>query len=205
MSAAKSDLDVLVLGHSHACWLGALIESAVLLDDLERLGHTCTVRFMGRKGASVRTFREPATMTRISARVPDIVVTLLGGNDLDGKFPPPPEAMGSQLGRLGDELLALSVRQVCLCQIERRMKWRHFDFDTGAARVASANTALQSECEGRRGLFYWSHKYLWNSPAKVFRQDGVHLSDIGNFRLFRSIRGAIFRAVSRIFQQLTEA
>ena len=160
---------------------------------------------MGRRGGSVRTFREPATMTRISARVPDIVVTLLGGNDLDGKFPPPPEAVGLQLGRLGDELLALGVRQACLCQIERRKKWRHFDFDTGAARVASANTALQSACEGRRGLFYWSHKYLWNSSAKVFRQDGVHLSDIGNFRVFRSIRGAIFRPVSRIVQQLTEA
>ena len=99
MSAAKSDLDVLVLGHSHAYWLGAFVESAGLLDDLERLGHTCTVRFMGRKVASIRTFREPATMTRISGRVPDIVITLLGGNDLDGKFPPPPEAVGSQLGR----------------------------------------------------------------------------------------------------------
>ena len=205
MSAAKSDLVVLVLGHSRAYWLGAFRESAGLLDDLERLGHTCTVRFMGRRGASITNFREPATMTRISARDPDIVITLLGGNDLDGKFPPPPEAVGSQLGRLGDELLALGVRQVCLCLIERRKKWRHFDYDTGAARVASANTALQSACGGRRGLFDWSHKYLWNSPAKVFRQDGVHLSDIGNFRLFLSIRGAIFRAVSRIVQQLTDA
>ena len=47
MSAAKSDLDVLVLGHSHAYWLSAFIESSGLLDDLERQGHTCTVRFMG--------------------------------------------------------------------------------------------------------------------------------------------------------------
>ena len=151
---------MLVLGHSHAYWLGAFIEYAGLLDDLERLGHTCTVRVMGRRGASIKTFRETATMTRISAGVPDIVITLLGGNDLDGKFPPPPEAVGSQLGRLGDELLALGVRQVCLWQIERRKKWRYFNFDTGAARVASANAALQSACGGRRGLFYWSHKYL---------------------------------------------
>ena len=115
MSAAKSDLDLVVLGHSHVYWLSAFIESAGLLADLERLGHTCTVRFMGR---------------RISVRVPDIVITLLGGNDLDGKFPPHPEAVGSQLGRLGDELLALGVRRVCLCQTERRKKRRHFDFDT---------------------------------------------------------------------------
>ena len=125
---------------------------------------------------------------------PTLSLPSLGCNDVDGKFPPPPEAVGSQLGRLGDELLALGVRQVCLCQIERRKKWRHFDFDTGAARVASANTAFQSACEGRRGLFYWSHKYLWNSPAKVFRQGGVHLSDIGNFRPFRSIRGVNFQS-----------
>ena len=196
----------LCLGIAMRIGLGAVIESAGLLDDLERLGHTCTVRFMGRRGASIKSFREPATMTRISARVPDIVITLLGGNDLEGKFPPPPEAVGSQLGRLGDDLLALGVRQVCLCQIDRRKKLRHFDFDTGAARVASANAALQSTCGGGgcRGLFYWSHKYLWNSSAKVFRQYDVHLSDIGNFRLFRSIRGAIFRAVSRVVQQLTD-
>ena len=81
-------------------------------------------------------------MTRISVRFPDIVINLIGGNDLDGKFPSPPEAVRSQLGRLGDEWLTLGVRQVCLCQIERRKKWCHFDFDTGAARVASANAAL---------------------------------------------------------------
>ena len=63
--------------------------------------------FYGSEGPSIKTFREPATITRISARVPDIVITLLGGNDLDGKSPTPPEAVGAQLGRLGDELLAL--------------------------------------------------------------------------------------------------
>ena len=46
MSAAKSDLDVLVLGHSHAYWLGAFIESAGLLDDFER--HSS---FYGSKGS----------------------------------------------------------------------------------------------------------------------------------------------------------
>ena len=158
MSAAKLDLDVLV--HSHAYWSGAFIESTGLLVNLKRLGHTCTVRFMGRRGTSIKTFREPVTMTWISARVPDIVITLLGGNDLDGKFPPPPEAVGSQLCRLGDELLALRFHQLCLCQIERHKKWRYFYFDTRAACIASANAALQSACGGRRGLFYWSHKYL---------------------------------------------
>ena len=59
-----------------------------------------------------------------------------------------PQAVGSQIGRLGDKLLALGVRQVFLCQIERRKKWRHFDLDTGAVRVASANAALQSACGG---------------------------------------------------------
>ena len=53
MSAAKSNLDVLVIGHSHAYWLGAFIESAGLLDDFERLVLTCTVRFMGRREASI--------------------------------------------------------------------------------------------------------------------------------------------------------
>ena len=147
---------------------------------------------MGRREASIKTFQEPATMTRISARISDIVITLLEGNDLDGKFSPPLEAVGSQLCSLGDELLALwamSARYVC--QIEHRRKWRHFYFETGTARVGSANAAVQSECGGggRRCLFFLSHKYLWNSPATVFRPDGVHLSDIGHFSLFLSIRG----------------
>ena len=55
MAEAKSNLDVLVLGHRIAYWLRAFVESVGLLDNLERLDHTCTVCFMGRRGASFKT------------------------------------------------------------------------------------------------------------------------------------------------------
>ena len=111
------------------------------------------IPFMGQRGASIKSFRELAAIAHISAYVPNIVTTLLEGNDLDGKFPPPPEAVGSQLCILGDELLTLGFHQVCLCQTERRNKWHHFDFETAVACISSANAVSQTECGGARAAY----------------------------------------------------
>lgn len=49
---------------------------------------------MGQRGASIKSFRELAAIAHISAYVPNIVTTLLEGNDLDGKLPPPQRQLG---------------------------------------------------------------------------------------------------------------
>ena len=60
------------------------------------------------------------------------------------------------------------------------------------------NDYLEHFCNDTVGIFLWRHKRLWNSIRPVFRRDGVHLSDIGSFRLYRSIRGAVIRAVKQV-------
>ena len=39
---------------------------------------------------------------------------------------------------------------------------------------------------------------MWNSPLIVFRGDGVHFNDLRNYKLWRSVRGAVFLALKGI-------
>lgn len=84
-------------------------------------------------------------MAQISAIQPDIVIVLRGGNDLGRTCSPTPQSVGSRLCVFADELLARGVKQECLCQIERRRRWRHFDFENGSASLSgSGNFSAQN-------------------------------------------------------------
>ena len=45
---------------------------------------------------------------------------------------------------------------------------------------------------------FWKHRGIWNSVYPILLDDGLHLTEIGNHRLFRSVRGAIIQAVPYI-------
>ena len=79
-------------------------------------------------------------------------------------------------------------------------RWRHFSVEEGTARADSVNIKLDAECHGSVSQFYWRHKSLWTSPVQVFRSDKIHYNEVGNLRFYRSIRGAIFKAL-RLYDQ----
>ena len=87
------------------------------------------------------------------------------------------------------ELLAIGAQLVGVCPLVRRRKWRNFSYDVESGRVQQINASVAEFCQQTEGLFYWRHKRIWNSTRDMFRNDGVHFSDIGNYRVFRSIRG----------------
>ncbi|CAH3170365.1 unnamed protein product, partial [Porites lobata] len=45
---------------------------------------------------------------------------------------------------------------------------------------------------------YWKHRGFWNSRENIYLPDGVHLNDLGNLKLFRSIRGAVIKAADLV-------
>ena len=47
-------------------------------------------------------------------------------------------------------------------------------------------------------LFFWRHKYLWQSTKNLYEGDGTHLNYEGNKRLHYSIRGAIQKHIREI-------
>ena len=193
----STDLNVLIIGHSHAYWLEQFVDAAGLFANFVKLGYKCKMSFIGIRGATVGSFRGAGIMARIRQHSPHIVLVMLGGNDIGSRSP---HLVASGLCLLATELLAIGVQQVGLCQIEHRGKWRQCSVEEGTEWADSVNARVDAECQGSVSQFYWRHKSLWTSPVRVFRSDQVHYNDVGNLRLYRSIRGAIFKALSRYHQ-----
>ena len=119
----------------------------------------------------------------------------LGGNDFPASTP---VMIALDIVRLARRLLASGVQCVCIGQVCRRLRWRTVTYVVGASLVQELNYYLESFSRDTEGVFFWRHKRLWTSIRPVFRQDGVHFSDEGQYRLFRSMRRAIMASVRRI-------
>ena len=194
----------LIVGHSYVHWLRVFLETpghGSGFADLVVDGHRCDVEFLGVRGATVDTFLAPDMFARILAAHPDCVFLCLGGNSVD-RPSTSPAMVALDIIRLAKRLLESGVTCVCVGQVCRRLKWRTCNFSVGASRVQELNTYLTAFSSDTDGVFFWRHKRLWTSVHPVFRRDGIHYSDIGNYRFFRSLRGAIMAAIRRILPSL---
>ena len=198
MSSAPSPITVLCLGHSHVAWLRTYVEAADWFAGFVVRGRPCNVEFLGVRGATLSTFLAPTMMERILAYRADVILIHVGGNDLDSRSFPNPIMVAIDIQRLALRLLGAEVKRVVVCQICRRQRWRRSSFSIGAERVVQVNRYLGLFCDETEGISFWRHKRLWNSIRPVFRSDGVHFSDIGNYRFFRSVRGAIITTVASL-------
>ena len=195
------DTRALIMGHSHIFCLRRFIESAGpswpgVSSNFAVDGHGCRVHYIGVCGARLPSLRTDEQWERISILRPQLVVLHVGGNDLDSSAGLSPQQVGAQLVEFANELVVVGVSHVVICQLIRRDSWRHFSPAVGAARVACVNDYVKVACDGCKQVSVWKHKGFWNPQSMLFRDDGVHLNDLGNYKLYRSIRGAILRAVS---------
>ncbi len=101
-----------------------------------------------------------------------------------------------KLFELGKQIQLSTWAVVCICQPIRRLTWHNFTEEEGPRRIQQAMEFLQAVCQGTP-IIFWKHKGMWNSRANVYRDDGVHLNDLGNFKFYRSIRGLIIHATNK--------
>ena len=85
-----------------------------------------------------------------------------------------------------------SVNNVTVCQVVRHNSWRHFSYQEGAGRVSCVNEFLLAACSGPGNVAFWTHHGMWQEGADIFRQGGLHLNSLGNFKLYKSVLGAIY-------------
>ena len=78
----STDLNVLIIGHSHAYWLEKFVDAAGLFANFVKLGYKCKISFLVIRGATVSSFRGAGGMARIRQHSPHIVLVMLGGNDM---------------------------------------------------------------------------------------------------------------------------
>ena len=182
-----SPLNILDLGDSHVFWLDSFLRSAglvELLGELQISGRVCHVEYLGIRGATVATFLTPTLRARIDSFHPDAAVICLGGNSISGSDQSDLVMVALDIHRLVARLVQSGVRSVAVCQVCLRLKWRNdVSFEVGATRVAQLNSHLEAFSGDMPYVFFWRHKRLWSSTMPVFRGDGCHYNDAGNYRL----------------------
>ncbi|KAI0207861.1 hypothetical protein LSAT2_007513 [Lamellibrachia satsuma] len=203
----NGDNNVLFLGDSHVVrfeqyisapnrsWPGSPFEFGVSI---------CTRKphYMGITDTTVCSLSSTTRLQEIAYLHPDIVVLHLTGNELDTVSGPTPQSVGMQMYSLAKKLLAVGVKQVVICQMVTQDSWRQLSPEEGEARVSRINEFLQAACSGCTQICYWCHSGFWKTHTSVtlFEKDGVHFNDWGNYKLFRSYRGALQTAARRILQ-----
>ena len=150
------------------------------------------------KGTGGRTVEKVRKydISAIASIQPDIIILELGTNDLCHLSP---EVVGSRIEELArffrDEL---RVKVVVVCQVIDR-KIPHSTAPDAAfnAKAAILRQYLCVVLENEAGIFLWEHRDF-GGDVNSLSLDGVHCNSQGQYRLYRSYRGAILKALNKL-------
>lgn len=183
---------VLVLGHSFVKRLrfdinrGNIFRSS---SDLGLAGHAFVSMF-GVGGLTIpRLWKDHLRV--VSRRAPDVIILELGTNDLSREEP---ELVASSLEVLVRLLHdRFKVKVICVCLVVPRLSNDVFN-----AKMATFNELVQALFEPLPFVFCWRHRGFYGDNRPLSLHDGVHVTPVGQYRLYRSYRGAILRALTLI-------
>ena len=147
--------------------------------------------FMGMTDATVSSLGSADTLQEIAYLHPDIVILHMTGNEIDTLSGPTPQYIGMQMYLLAKKLLDVGVKQVVICQMVMQASWCQLSPEEGEVCVSGINEFLQAACEGGTEVHTWRHRRLGKTKKPVLEADGIHYNDWGNYKLYRSFRGAV--------------
>jgi hypothetical protein len=134
------------------------------------------------------------TMTKY---LPDIVYLEIGTNDLSPKEAKC-EVVSAQIHELCNDILGLGPKLVVVGQIikrtQRGIPRRNNSFNDKVITTNKITKALLGP-EMSPGTRFWTHRGFWFSDKDLIDGRGVHLTTLGNRKLYRSVRGALLQAV----------
>lgn len=160
------------------------------------------VNYVCRGGWRLQDARD--SLPRISAQHPDIVILQIGSNDLQRARSPT---------SLADEVIDLAVlihmhtqAFVVVCESLMRRRGRYLrsdrDVETYMSNVHAFNVQLPLSAHGVIGVKFWRHRGMRFPDESMYgpmlSADGVHLSSRGQYKFYKSIRGAINFARKRL-------
>ena len=139
----------------------------------------------------IRTLQSP-DLHVVERIAPDVLILEIGTNDLVDTSP---EVVGSEIENLVRLLLGhYKVRIVCVCRVIPR--GHSYDHAASFARcVEILQHYLDIVLSVIPNVFCWVHRAFSHPGKKFYLPDGVHVNPAGHYHLYRSYRGAIFRAL----------
>ena len=117
---------------------------------------------------------------------PDLVVLHVGGNDLCNQTPQ--DAHDSIIRVINLIQEKHQVKQIIISSILQRQRPSGF-----AEKADILNHLLQMTAANMKNIRFWKHK-RFNKP-ELIHSDRVHLSDLGNYQFYRSLKFAIVNSL----------
>ncbi|KAL3852046.1 hypothetical protein ACJMK2_015735 [Sinanodonta woodiana] len=210
----------LIMGHSLCKWLDRFLRFGTdpRLVPSFNIAEVCKVNMKGVGGRTIdKLLRQD--MGEVRLRRPDIVVLIIGDNDV--KADTSPEVIAHKIVALGTLLhRKYRVKHVVLCQLMPRFTATlrqvgvskiHNRNSVAAGKnykdmycqlAKEVNDIVRSEVLAYPYLTFWEHKrkFAFDRPQvrEKFRSDGIHLSPKGQWHLYKSLRGALINACYKI-------
>ena len=190
-------MDILIVGHSFIRRLEdyhwRLTTEAQAPTPFPLSGHN--VHFLGIGGATLTGPKSRQLQQRLTPSLAgkcDLVYIALGTNDLaQGSLP---SQVAQHLVSLANYLmLGLEVKCVILEQIIPRCENKFPGFRLLAQQTNEAIQDLLATSE-YQNIKIWKHTGFWNPQTPLLCKDGVHFNQVGMYKYWRSVRGAILWA-----------
>ena len=183
---------ILILGHSFIRRLAEFLQKRGHEHLMAKLSSLGSISFHGVGGSTIAKVRK-FDLSIIRRLSPDIIVLELGSNDLTKL---PAQTVGSELEILVRYLYdEFYVKSIVVGQVIRRHSPQCAAYNV---KVTKLHLYLKAVLEPIPYCIYWRHRGFWNPRGNIYLPDGVRLNDLGNLKLFRSIRGAVIKAVGLV-------
>jgi hypothetical protein len=194
--------EVLILGDSFVRRLNEfLIKRDGICHNMQLHYVFTNVNWIGIGGITGEVLRQN-NLPEVEKFCPDIVLIHVGSNEL-GRFDVHPSTAASVIIDLAMDLRDLGVTKVVISQIlfrgEKGFTPGMFDYNS---KVYHCNGELKELCNYFKHITYWSHRGMVNGVFSILDQHQTHLSQYGEHKLARSLRGAIIQAHQRTLPQL---
>ena len=189
-------MSVLLLGSSHINrlkhYVNKLQQQEFNLDD------NIIIKLFGINGGRIRNNDHCRRWeTYIEQVKPMHIIVHIGGNDLDC-----PNCKNETEEEIILETIALfdifrvrfHINQITFVQPLERQHTRHVPVQIYNNLVKYANNFLKSQLKENKCLHYWKLTGVKNSEINLY-QDGVHFNDVGNYRYYKNLRGAIIQSL----------
>ena len=164
------------------------------------------LKLHGKGGGRIDMFRERKVQRLLEDFRPCILVLQIGGNDADSSAFDLDKFKG-EVTQLNRFLKGLGVDVIVYCSLFPRFKLKFLKENVDSlgnlvsreeqyeANRGAINQFLSS-LSGEEGIKYWEHREL---RAKYIHEGGgVHLSEQGERKFFRSLRGAIMQSLPNV-------
>lgn len=194
MDGFSKEYAITIAGHSYVKWLLHFIEN----DDENVMGRLDTsfglykenlnVKFHARPGATL--FQLKCETYLICKPEVDIIILIIGGNDLDNGHNP--FELAVKVYKYAEYLLSKGIKFVAILQIIERNVGNSFK-----EKAEAYNRRLKALTNEHPKMRFWELRRISLSDL---RKDGVHLTGRGNYFLYNSIKSCIRHALSHVIE-----